>query len=66
MVKSGTTETVGCGLIVTVIESDTSPVHGAILVAVSVRSISPVSLTPGIYFGFNVLIVAGSIFPVPL
>ena len=65
-VKSGPTATVGCDWIVTIIESDTSPVQGAILVAVRVRTISPVSLIPGIYFGFNVLIEEGSILPIPV
>ena len=51
---------------VTVIESKTSPVHGAMLVAVRVRVITPVSLIPGLYFGVNVLTVEGSILPVPL
>ena len=64
-VKSAPTVTVGCGLMVTIIESETSPAHGAILVAVKVSVMSPVSFMPGLYVGVNVLIVEASIPPVP-
>ncbi len=50
---------------VMVIVCETVPIQGATLVACKVKVIIPVSLIPGMYLGFKVLIVAGSIVPVP-
>ena len=65
IVISGPAFTVGFGKYVTVIVWVTKPEQGTKLVAWSVNVIIPVSFTPGVYLGCNVLIVKGSIVPVP-
>ena len=65
IVKSGPASTIGLALIVIVIVSSTSPIHGLGFSACNVSVIVPVSFVPGIYSGFNVLSVNALNVPVP-
>ena len=65
IVKSGPALTIGLALIVTVIVSSTSPVHGLGFSACNVNVTIPVSLAPGRYSGCSVLSVEDLIVPVP-
>ena len=65
IVTSGPAFTVGWGAIVTVTIWETKPVQGAKFVAWSVKLTTPVSFNPGVYSGFSVFNVEGTIDPVP-